>query len=391
MSGLPQAEHDRVRAALENGSAPPVEPYRLLSMADLGNLPPPAWLVSDVIRARGFNVVYGPSTAGKTFAAIDLALCVATGKPWWQGRTGESGPVLYWAAEGAYGIRQRVLAWCEYHSEPEPEAEQIRWVPDSGNLLDARSFARARATVAAMDPKPVLLVLDTLSRLMPGANENSAQDMSAFVYAVDQLREDAGDAASLVIHHTGKDGLLARGSGALENAADMMLSLRPLDAGAILTSEKAKDSATDGPWRLRRETCGESAVTVLGSSDSAIGPVELLAIRALSDDFADGEEVSTTRLKDACGISDKPGSKPSASSYYRALKRIVDMGLVTRVERSGKSNAVFYVLSGAGKRSALSGTVRALSDEADSTVTTHASLQGAVRDSSRGSDAGSKP
>jgi hypothetical protein len=382
MSTAPFIEHS---ARAEHNGTVAAEPYRRMSLADLGELPPLSWLVRDVLRARGTNVIYGPSGVGKSCAALDLALCVATGKPWWQGRTGDSGPVLYWAAEGAYGIRRRVLAWCEHHRQAEPGPERMLWTPDSANLLDAGAFARARATVAAIEPKPVLLVFDTLSRLAAGANENAAQDMSAFIHAIDQLRAEADDAASLVIHHTGKDGLTYRGSGTLEAGADMFLALKPRDAGMLLSVDKAKDSPEAGPWMLRLEPAGESTVTVPDSSGSGIGPVEVLTVRALSDDFQPGEEVSTSRLKDACGISDKPGGKPSASSYYRALKRIVELGLATRREVDGNANATFYTLTDAGQQAALSGTVNALSTDGDSTVSQPASLKGARHDSSRGS------
>ena len=65
-----------------------------------------------------------------------------------------------------------------------------------------------------------LLVVDTLARAMPGADENSAQETGAVIAAADYLKEELRCTVALV-HHEGKDGSRgARGTSALRGAWD---------------------------------------------------------------------------------------------------------------------------------------------------------------------------
>ena len=54
-----------------------------------------------------------------------------------------------------------------------------------------------------------LIVIDTLSRVMAGGNENAPEDMGALVRNIDRLRDETGGAV-LLVHHSGKD--LSRGA-----------------------------------------------------------------------------------------------------------------------------------------------------------------------------------
>jgi len=65
-----------------------------------------------------------------------------------------------------------------------------------------------------------LLVVDTLARAMPGADENSVQEMGMVIAAADYLKEELGCTVALV-HHEGKDSERgARGTSALRGAWD---------------------------------------------------------------------------------------------------------------------------------------------------------------------------
>ncbi len=78
-----------------------------------------------------------------------------------------------------------------------------------------------------------------MARSMVGGDENAARDVGLFIDNVDQVRRRYG-AAALVVHHTGKDGKLERGSTALRGAADTLVALRPDDDELKLTCEKQK-------------------------------------------------------------------------------------------------------------------------------------------------------
>src|SRR5690606_28105123 len=65
-----------------------------------------------------------------------------------------------------------------------------------------------------------LIVIDTLSRVMAGGDENGPVDMTAFIKNVDRIRHATG-AHIMIVHHTGKDVAKgARGHSSLRAATD---------------------------------------------------------------------------------------------------------------------------------------------------------------------------
>lgn len=85
------------------------ERFKLLSLDDLDNLPDREYLVDGWI-VVGLNVDVGEPGSKKSFVALDQGLCIAAGVPW-LGHEVKQGPVVYIAAEGAYGLKRRRDAW----------------------------------------------------------------------------------------------------------------------------------------------------------------------------------------------------------------------------------------------------------------------------------------
>jgi hypothetical protein len=92
---------------------------------------------------------------------------------------------------------------------------------------------------------PSLVVIDTLSRSMAGRDENSAEDMSAFVGSVDLLRDDL-KCAVIIVHHENKDGSI-RGSTALPGAADTMFNLTKDENSQYTTLKTDKMKEAEEP------------------------------------------------------------------------------------------------------------------------------------------------
>ena len=67
------------------------------------------YMVKGWLDRNCLSMLYGPSNAGKTFVALDIAMHIAAGKSW-RGLRVNGGPVLYIAAEGGAGIRNRLAA-----------------------------------------------------------------------------------------------------------------------------------------------------------------------------------------------------------------------------------------------------------------------------------------
>lgn len=322
--------------AATNGAKPATvapDVFPLLSVADLANLKPPEFLIDGILPAGGFSVLFGPSGVGKSFLALDWALCVASGLAWY-GNQSKPGWVLYIAAEGRSGLGIRVQAW--QHGRRQAEVERIRFLPEAVNFLDAAHLAKARRTLTELPEPPVLVVVDTMARSMIGGDENAARDVGMFIDAADELCKASG-AARLIVHHTGKNGEDERGSSALRGAADLMAALKPDDAGIRLECVKAKDSEEFEPWNLHLESVLDSCQLRLGSSQATVSPAERQILESLTEGFG-SDPVASGVLQRASGVADR--------SYYRALKALDDKGFLDR-EQVGRTTRITLTDAGA--------------------------------------------
>jgi AAA domain len=224
---------------------------KLLTIPQLLKLDPPEPLIADVLYRATLAVLFGAPGSYKTFVALDWAQCVAAGLPW-QAREVRGGPVLYVAAEGSAGLGQRFDAWCKGFDLDAPQ--QLLVLPMPVDLRDRSQVA----TVAewAAETHLALAVFDTLARSMVGGDENSAKDMGELIDGADRIRQASG-ATVLLVHHTGKDGIDARGSSALRGAADTMIKVEA--EGRLLTlhnqppAGKQKDAEPFEKIRLRAD------------------------------------------------------------------------------------------------------------------------------------------
>ena len=231
------------------GAAPiadvPAPPKRLRGngLNELFAMPDPEWLVGRHFHRGTLAVLYGEPGCMKTFYALDLALSVATGKPFAGKFATEQGSVLYIAGEGMSGLKKRAMAWIK--------AKNNGVVPTNFFLASARvdltdvtsDDLKKLVVVIEQDiqVKPALIIIDTMARAFNG-DENSAQDVGKFIRVTDMLREWLGSTV-LVVHHTGKDaGRGARGSTALLGAADTMIALDKTKGGVKVSNTKQKDA-----------------------------------------------------------------------------------------------------------------------------------------------------
>jgi len=201
--------------------AKPDQPSRLEWFDDVEPQLSDGYLVKGVLGAQAMSVVYGPSNSGKTFFALDLAYHIAIGAQW-RGHRVKQGCVLYLAAEGGRGVANRVAALKMQHGVCNVPLALRRagldLLHDKADLQHV--YDLAKEVTARMPEAPLIIVIDTLSRIMAGGDENSAADMTALIRNVDAIREATG-AHIMLVHHTGKDTARgARGHSSLRAATD---------------------------------------------------------------------------------------------------------------------------------------------------------------------------
>ncbi|WP_288131786.1 AAA family ATPase [Microbulbifer sp.] len=213
---------------------------------------PVAWTIQKILERATVAQIFGLSTHGKSFMAIDWVCCVATGTPW-HGCEVQPGPVFYICGEGHAGLRRRFKAW-----EIEHKADlSVAPIHVSRQAVILNEMSSASTVVKAMDElspngPPALVVVDTMHRNFKG-DENSSEAIGDFLRTLEHFR-NIWSCAVVVVHHTGHgDQDRARGSSALRPAFDWDYRVSRSDDVVTLTCQKAKDHATPEPMYFRME------------------------------------------------------------------------------------------------------------------------------------------
>jgi hypothetical protein len=193
--------------------------YELHTFKDLASIPRLLWLIRGLILQCVSSLLSAASGNYKSFIALEMLLCIATGRDF-HGREVMQGTSVYVAAEGFYTMYDRASAWAQFHECELPENFYIIKVPV--NLADPGVVAVFGQSIA--DLKPAIVVLDTLSQNAIGANENDNAQMADFVRGMMKLGNDIG-AHVMVLHHNAKATGTFRGAGSIAANIDTHISM----------------------------------------------------------------------------------------------------------------------------------------------------------------------
>lgn len=198
---------------------------RFVSELEYAKRAPQQWLVKGVVPRAKKGAIFGASKGGKSFVAADVLVAVSRGLPWRGHRTKKS-RCGWIAAEDGGGMVNRTRAIHLHHGEPPPGCE-IALLDDAPNFSKAKEIDDLIARVNDWGPMDVIVV-DTLSVVSPGVDENSAGEMGVVLSHCDRLHAATG-ATIILIHHSGKsEGKGLRGSSSLGANLDFVLEvIRP--------------------------------------------------------------------------------------------------------------------------------------------------------------------
>lgn len=227
---------------------------QILDIDDIETLKPPSWLIDGILTDNGLSVVWGRSGAMKSFVALDMALCVATGLPW-HGKATRAGMVIYVAAEGAHGLGRRAQGWRRTRGKGAPKPA-FKMIPHPVALSSDDLEAMVEA-ILQLQARPVLIVIDTLARTFGAGDENKQADMNAYVSAADRLRDVTG-ANVMIIHHSGvHEERRERGSNVLRGAADTVIKISRTESNLDIINKapegKQKDAEEFKTVKLRTQ------------------------------------------------------------------------------------------------------------------------------------------
>ena len=305
---LAQRDGFDVLACLLEAATEPPKPaprYKLLGADELRELPPLAWRVRGVLPAVGLAALYGPSASGKSFLAFDMAAAIAEGQRWFDCRV-ESAPVVYAALEGEAGFKLRAQAWEVSRGRALPDG--LRMMLQPFKLTDGQDVLDLTAVV----PAGAVVVVDTLNRAAPTADENSSRDMGEILEAAKTL-QTLTRGLVLLVHHTGKNAAAGlRGHSSLFAAMDAAIEVSRDGDRREWKVAKSKDGI-DGearPFKLKVETLGveetgEAITSCVVVRDNAVEDV-----RAVKLPQGGNQKIVLTALRAMFkdGITGKPGA-----------------------------------------------------------------------------------
>jgi AAA domain len=250
--------------------------YPFLDVDEILDSPDPVWMVDEIINERALGFVFGPPSSLKTFIALDLSLSIATkATSWWERKINQHGAVVYLCREGTSSFKYRIRAW-ELHRKTVARKNPFYLIKHQTNFMNPGDVAKVVSTVEAIMAKagvPVAaVVVDTVSRVLPGAEENLQRDMSLFVHACELIQAHF-NCILIGVHHTNKGGTI-RGSNVIPGAGDFLIETRR-EPGAMTGSivlQKVKDGE-DGlelPFKVTKVELG----TIVPRSSLAVDPAQ---------------------------------------------------------------------------------------------------------------------
>jgi hypothetical protein len=169
----------------------------------------PRWLIQGLWPADAYGVLAAQEKAGKTWAALDLAVSVACGRPWLDHFACPSpGPVLLFLGEGGERATVRRIEAIATSKGVDPDQldDQLRLCFRVPRLAAADAGSELAAIEAELAAHPaVLVVLDPLYLAAAGASGANLYDMGAVLQAIQGVCQHAG-CALLVVTHWNKTG-----------------------------------------------------------------------------------------------------------------------------------------------------------------------------------------
>lgn len=206
----------------------------------LDETPPPEWIVPSLIADGALTMIGGTSGDGKTWLALWLGICVATGTKWLMAPV-EQARTLLVLLEGSDRDRYRRIRLLA-------KGLGVSVASLSGKLdiypMPLRADEPQTVTELARVIKMLghkFVVIDNLTEIRGNTDENSSAAMGAALRPLANLAHEL-DIGILLIHHANSKGEL-RGSSAIKQHCDAVLELARTSAAnnALVRISRTKD------------------------------------------------------------------------------------------------------------------------------------------------------
>lgn len=234
---------------LEDDGLPPIHTLALEGLAPLR-----PELISGVLRESGKMLLAGPSKAGKSFAMIELALCLSAGKPWLGRFECKAGKTLYVNLEidrNSFLYRVHDVYQALF---PDEDIEHPSFLKNltiwnlRGYCIEWPHFVESICSRVKHENFEAIII-DPFYKLNAGS-ENDAYQMAQFASGLDCIAKASGAAIIYCHHHSkGDQGWKnsmdrASGSGVFARDVDALLDIIELE----LPPDRQREGVT--AWRI---------------------------------------------------------------------------------------------------------------------------------------------
>lgn len=251
-------------------SRPARKRFFFLTFDEVCELPKPVWQADGLYEDQTLVEWYGERSNGKSLLVLDLALTNCKGLTHWCGRQLQRHGAVVWVnADGGRGITKRLRAWRCLHGS------NLRYpllVLGEHDRNGGERMGRARLNsphdigellelIKTLDVPVAMFVFDTLSRSIPGTDENLQGPMTLVTDECHRLRGETGASVHL-LHHTDKMGARQRGSDVVPNEADHVIRVTKPQGSRIITvsNDKSRDGELFKPFEMEIRVVEESVV-----------------------------------------------------------------------------------------------------------------------------------
>lgn len=257
------------------------------------------YLIDGLIPAGCLAIMAGESGIGKSWLALDLAVAVATGTPVW-GRfpVKRPGPVLYVDEENPKDlVKERLTSLIGARGLGGAKELPISFLIRRRVRLDLPDRLEILRQIVS-DLSPCLIIFDSFPRLHE-LDDNSGQDVTRLMHALDSLRDSDPARVFLTVHHFRKlshiNTLTQRLKGNPETlyAADIYLACRRNGADIIVDIPKLRHTKEPPSFSVCMEELNGIRFTATEGN----------ARKVKADRAEEVKEFVLARVRDESGIS----------------------------------------------------------------------------------------
>ncbi len=306
--------------------------------------PPIDWVVEGLIAESSVTLLVGKGGSKKTYAMLDLAVCVATGADWLGFPTTKQAVLFIDEETGTKRLKRRLGAVGRGHLLERSDAKDTPVFCTSlanYDLLTVDGLLRLEKALEMT--KARVVILDALVDFMLGGDENAVQDVQRVFHGLREISDRTGVTA-VVIHHPSKTGTY-RGSTAMRNAVDLMLNVKS-DKGSnliLFETDKARDI----------EPIDFAALSHFEAGDVWLTPTLIDVAKAEEGHLAKSEQYVYDFLQDEGATrtvtitSNKPDNVKKGA-IRKAIQRLVRRGLIKRIDEGAAGQEATYDLAARG-------------------------------------------